>query len=159
MGSGLGAGSSLSIVSAMITPAILILAAGSLVNTTLVRLGRAVDRSRWLIERGDEFHAAGNHKAMRIVEERLERQLRRAELSRLALTGYYVAIALFLVASLAIAVNQLIGDPYPMVGPAIVILGGIALLVSTLAVVIEVNVSAGTLREEARQFRQRELDP
>jgi hypothetical protein len=46
-----------------------------------------------------------------------------------------------------------------MVGPAIVILGGIALLMSTLAVVIEVNVSAGTLGEEARQFRERELDP
>jgi len=44
MGNPLAAGSSLTIVSAMITPAILILAAGSLVNTTLVRLGRAVDR-------------------------------------------------------------------------------------------------------------------
>lgn len=159
MGSGLGAGSSLSIVSAMITPAILILAAGSLVNTTLVRLGRAADQSRLLIEQGDAFHAAGNHKAMRIVEERLDRQLKRARLSRRALMGYYVAIALFLVASLAIAINQLVGDPYPMVGPAIVILGGIALLMSTLAVVIEVNVSAGTLGEEARQFRERELDP
>jgi hypothetical protein len=159
MGSGLGAGSSLSVVSAMITPAILILAAGSLVNTTLVRLGRAADQSRWLIAQGDQFHAAGNRKAMRVIEERLERQLKRASLSRLALTGYYVAIALFLVASLAIAINELSGDPFPMVGPAIVILGGIALLMSTFAVVIEVNVSAGTLREEARQFRERELDP
>jgi hypothetical protein len=152
-------GSSLTIVSAMITPAILILAAGSLVNTTLVRLGRAVDRSRWLIERGDEYHAAGNKNAVRITEERLERQLKRAEFSRLALSGYYVAIALFLVASLAIAINELVGDPFPMVGPSIVILGGIFLLLSTAAVVVEVNISAGTLREEARQFRQRELDP
>ena len=159
MGSQLAAGSSLTIVSAMITPAILILAAGSLVNTTLVRLGRAVDRSRWLIERGDEYHAAGNRNAMRVTEERLERQLKRAEYSRLALSGYYVAIALFLVSSLAIAINQLVGDPFPMIGPAIVILGGIVLLLSTAAVVFEVNISAGTLREEARQFRQRELDP
>ena len=159
MGNPLAAGSSLTIVSAMITPAILILAAGSLVNTTLVRLGRAVDRSRWLIERGDEYHASGNRNAMRVTEERLERQLKRAEYSRLALSGYYVAIALFLVSSLAIAINQLVGDPFPMIGPAIVILGGIVLLMSTAAVVFEVNISAGTLREEARQFRQRELDP
>jgi hypothetical protein len=159
MGSQLAVGSSLTIVSAMITPASLILGASSLVNTTLVRLGRAVDRSRWLIERGDEYHAAGNRNAMRVTEERLERQLKRAEYSRLALSGYYVAIALFLVSSLAIAINQLVGDPFPMIGPAIVILGGIVLLLSTAAVVFEVNISAGTLREEARQFRQREMDP
>ncbi|HKW45548.1 MAG TPA: DUF2721 domain-containing protein [Candidatus Eremiobacteraceae bacterium] len=158
MSSQLG-GASLTIVSAMITPAILILAAGSLVNTTLVRLGRAVDRARWLIDRGDEYRAAGNQNAVRVTDQRLERQLKRAELSRLSLSGYYVAIALFLVSSLAIAINELTGDPFPMVGPAIVILGGIVLLLSTAAVVVEVNISAGTLREEARQYRQRELDP
>jgi len=159
MGSQIVASSSLAVVSAMITPAILILAAGSLVNTTLIRLGRAVDQARHLIERGDEYHAAGNKNAMRIIEERLERQLKRAEFARMALSGYYVAIAIFLVSSLAIAVNALLGDPYPMLGPAIVILGGICLLLSTAAVVIEVNISSGTLREEARQFRERELDP
>jgi hypothetical protein len=143
----------------MITPAILILAAGSLANTTLVRLGRAVDRARWLIERGDEYHAAGNVNAMRVVENRLEVQLKRAEFSRLALSGYYLAIATFLVSSLAIAINELVGDPFPMLGPAIVILGGFILFLSTAAVVVEVNISAGTLREEARQFRERELDP
>jgi hypothetical protein len=46
-----------------------------------------------------------------------------------------------------------------MLGPAIVILGGFILFLSTAAVVVEVNISAGTLREEARQFRERELDP
>ena len=43
---------SLAIVSAMITPAILILAAGSLVSSTLVRLGRIVDQTRVLVDRG-----------------------------------------------------------------------------------------------------------
>ncbi len=149
----------LAIVSAMLTPAILILAAGSLANSTLVRLARTVDRTRQLIIEGDAFHRTGNRKALAIISERLAGQVRRAELVRKALGGYYLAIALFLLASLVIALNQIFGDKYPYAGPIIVIVGGAVLFLATAAIVIEVNISAGTLREEVRQYHARELEP
>lgn len=50
----------LAIISAMITPAILILASGNLVNSTLTRLGRIVDRTRALIDRLNGCLVAGD---------------------------------------------------------------------------------------------------
>jgi hypothetical protein len=50
----------LSIISAMITPAILILATGSLVASTLTRLGRIVDRARSLLRDIREFRITGD---------------------------------------------------------------------------------------------------
>jgi hypothetical protein len=149
----------LAVISAMLTPAILILAAGSLANSTLVRLARTVDRTRQLIAEGDLFHRAGNMKAVAIIGGRVDVQVRRAELARRALGGYYLAIAMFLLASLVIALNQILGDRYPYAGPIIVILGGFVLFIATATIVIEVNISAGTLREEVRQYHARELEP
>jgi len=159
MSSSLPVNPALAIVSAMLTPAILILAAGSLANSTLLRLARIVDHTRRLIADGDAFHRAGNMKAVGIIGERLEMQVRRGEFARRALGGYYIAIALFLAASLIIALNQILGDRYPYAGPAIVIIGGFVLFLATAMLVVEVNISAGTLREEVRQYHQRELEP
>ena len=159
MGSSLPVNPALAIVSAMLTPAILILAAGSLTNSTLLRLARIVDHTRKLIADGDAFRRSGNTKAVAIIDGRLEIQVRRAEFARRALGGYYVAIALFLAASLIIALNQIFGDRYPYAGPTVVIIGGFVLFLATAMLVIEVNISAGTLREEVRQYHERELEP
>jgi hypothetical protein len=145
----------MSMVSAMITPAILILAAGSLVASTLVRLGRVVDQTRALIIRGDELRAEGRHVDLTAVEQRMQRQLRRAELARNALWGYYVAIALFLVASVVLAVDQATHAPFEWLGPSIVLLGGLVLMLATLALVFEVGLSAGSLREEVNEYEAR----
>jgi Protein of unknown function (DUF2721) len=48
-----GASPAQTMIAAMITPALLILASGSLIATALVRLGRVVDRVRKLGEKAD----------------------------------------------------------------------------------------------------------
>jgi hypothetical protein len=148
---------SMSVVSAMIAPAILILAAGSLVSSTLVRLGRVVDQTRTLIQRGEELRRTGNSVALAVVDRRIDRQLRRAELTRRALGGYYLAIGLFLLASLIIAITELLHVAL-WLGPLIIILGGAVLIGATSALVFEVNLSAGTLREEIESYRAQERE-
>ena len=144
---------SLSVVTGMITPAILILAAGSLVASTLVRIGRIVDRTRALIEHGEELRRIGNVAALPLIDEQLSILLRRGDLARNALMSFYVAIALFLLSSLAIALTLLLHMTLAWLGPAFVILGGLCLFVGAAALVVEVNLSGGSTRREVDLYR------
>jgi Protein of unknown function (DUF2721) len=147
----------MSMVSAMITPAILILAAGSLVASTLVRLGRVVDQTRLYMARGEQLRTEGKKLDAALVEERMARQLHRAELARNALWGYYIAITLFLAASVVLAVDQATHAKFEWIGPLIVLLGGLVLMLATLTLVVEVGLSAGGLREEVNDYKKRTL--
>jgi Protein of unknown function (DUF2721) len=144
----------MTMISAMITPAILILAAGSLVASTLVRLGRIVDQTRALIGQGEQLRKEGKVVDLATVERRMQRQLQRAELARNALWGYYVAIALFLLSSVVLAVDQATHGPFEWLGPSITLLGGLVLMLATLTLVIEVGLSAGSLREEVEAYEK-----
>jgi len=118
---------SLQVVTGMITPAILILAAGSLVSGTLVRVGRIVDNIRALIARGELMRRAGNDNALRIVDRQLDFLLRRSDLARTALVSYYTAISLFLLSILFIGLTLLHVINLDWLGPSSVMLGGVFL--------------------------------
>jgi hypothetical protein len=147
----------MSLVTAIVTPAILILAAGSLVASTIVRLGRVVDHTRTLIAQCEAARREGKKHAVEILEARMDRQLRRAELTRNALWGYYFAIVLFLISSVLIALSQVFHLTLEWIGPSMIVLGGVVLIVATSQLVIEVGMSAGSLREEVRSYKNREL--
>lgn len=149
----------LSVVTGMITPAILILAAGSLVTSTLVRIGRIVDQTRALIKRGEEMRRIGNVAALRLIDEQLAMLLRRGDLARHALMGFYLAIALFLLSSLAIALTLLLHSSFAWLGPAFVILGGLCLFAGAASLVVEVNLSGGSTRREVEWYRTRAFEP
>jgi hypothetical protein len=97
----------LNILSAMITPAVLISACGTLVFSTSTRLGRIVDRVRELSRTIEELSKDENQ--MDFPEERLaevERQIlihaRRSRLIQKSVTSFYVALSLFVAAMVAI---------------------------------------------------------
>jgi uncharacterized protein DUF2721 len=150
---------SLQIVTGMITPAILILAAGSLVTSTLVRIGRIVDNIRALMARGMDMRRIGNEKAVRIIDQQLDVLLRRSDLARRALFGYYLAISIFLLASLVIALTLLFHSPLAWLGPAFVMIGGVFLFAASASLVFEVNTSSGSMRQEIQWYRMRAFDP
>ena len=138
----------LSVISAMITPAILILATGSLVASTLTRLARVVDRARELLadivaarENGDEERAATYARWLHAYQ-------RRSSFAERALTLYYVAIFLFVTASLTIAIEHLSRASIPWFSLVLVLAGAAALCAGTAALVIETNIATGTLRAE-----------
>src|SRR5262245_9014101 len=89
----------LNILSAMITPAVLISACGTLVFSTSTRLGRIVDRVRDLIRTIEDLSKTED---LDFPDERrieVERQLlihtRRSQLIQRSVTSFYVALSLF----------------------------------------------------------------
>jgi uncharacterized protein (DUF2062 family) len=102
----------LNLLSAMITPAVLISAAGTLIFSTSTRLGRIVDRVRVLSRTMEEIFSG---QIRDFVEERraeLERQLRyyakRSDLLQRALNAFYIALGIFVATTIAIGLTPFI---------------------------------------------------
>jgi hypothetical protein len=99
----------LNLLSAMITPAVLISACGTLIFSTSTRLSRIVDRVRAL---GQEMESLARGPQDALAAERrieLERQLasraQRGRLIQRSLTSLYVSLGLFVGATVCIALT------------------------------------------------------
>jgi len=139
----------LSVISASLTPAILILATGSLVASTLQRLSRIVDRARVLVGEIEEARAKDEHdERARLNAMWLRTYVRRAALTERALSFYYIAIGLFVASSLAITVEDVTNGRQPWIALLLVTAGALFLLAGTGALVIETQIATGTLRAE-----------
>jgi len=136
------------IISASLTPAILILAAGSLVSSTLTRLARIVDRARVMLDRVEVLRERGDHQGVSANTAWLRMYARRANLAERALSMYYTAIGLFVACSLAITIDNLTHDSIPWLSLVLVVTGALFLFLGTAALVIETNMATGILREE-----------
>jgi hypothetical protein len=138
----------LAIISASLTPAILILATGSLVTSTLTRLNRITDRARDLIEGLDAARERGDEELVQLDILWLRTYLRRSTLAERALTFYYTAIFFFVASSLAITVDDLTRDAVPWLSLLLVVGGALLLFAGTASLVIEANLATGALRAE-----------
>jgi hypothetical protein len=103
--------SPLGLLSAMITPAVLISACAALIFSTSTRLARIVDRVRVLSGELEELFMG---EVTKLGEERrveYERQLavhtRRGRLIQRSLTSFYVSLALFVAATVSISITAL----------------------------------------------------
>jgi len=98
---------SLGVLSAMITPAVLISASGTMILSTSTRLGRVVDRVRALSDRLRQL-SASDEQADFFEEERamlydqLDKLTSRSRLLQRALTTFYLAVGVFVATSAAI---------------------------------------------------------
>ena len=100
----------LEILSAMITPAVLISASGTLVLSTSVRLARVVDRVRTLSGTLEEIFNAREdadrgRAARRTSSSSSDLQTRRGRLIQRALTSFYVALCVFVGTTISIAIS------------------------------------------------------
>ncbi|HXG59080.1 MAG TPA: DUF2721 domain-containing protein [Thermoanaerobaculia bacterium] len=102
--------SALGVLSAMITPAVLILASGSLILTTSNRLTRVVDRVREMLADleaiADASDELSNEKRTLLFAQ-LERATLRARLLQRAMTRLYLGLAMFIATSVSIGVVAL----------------------------------------------------
>lgn len=106
----------LGVLSAMITPAVLILATGSLIMTTSNRLTRVIDRVREMAREiesvveppPDEEPVAHRNEKRALLFAQLERSTRRARLLQKSMTRLYLSLALFIATSVAIGVVALL---------------------------------------------------
>src|SRR5205085_8700885 len=92
--------SALAVLTAMITPAVLISACGALILSTSTRLGRVTDRVRLLIDRFEEMmRSQQQDEGVEMFEERraatfdqLDRLTTRSRLLQRSMTVFYLAL-------------------------------------------------------------------
>lgn len=138
-----GAASAFEVLSSMITPAVLISACGLLVLSTSTRLGRVVDRTRILAEK-----ARAPQQGFSDLREQIEWLSQRVLLLRSALTSQYLAIALFVLTSIAIGVVSLVGWMFGWIPVTLELLGALSLLYGSVLLIREARVAiASTLQE------------
>lgn len=101
----------LSLLSAMITPAVLISACGTLIFSTSTRLARIVDRVRLMSTQIEEEFAGAVSDFPEERRAEVERQLgihaQRSRLVQRSLTSFYVALGLFVAATVSIGLVAL----------------------------------------------------
>ncbi len=145
--------STLAVLSAMITPAVLILACSSLILATSQRLGRILDRSRLISDQYEKI-ALSNHEDVSHQERctllfhLLTQATRRARLLQTAMTALYLTLGMFVATSFTIGVASAIGIRYAWI-PILFGLGGaLILLVSGVILIVESRIAARAVNEE-----------
>src|SRR5438270_11369771 len=106
--------STIEFLTAMVTPALLISATGSLVLSTSTRLGRVVDRVRWLEERLSALISVDDKDTVPLYERRVEvivdlldKVTSRSRILQRALAAFYYGLGFFILTSVVIAIAGL----------------------------------------------------
>lgn len=146
-------------LSAMITPALLLTANGSLVISTSNRMSRVVDRIRVLNDLVDDV-VRGKTDLDYVTErlehwqDQIERLIRRGDHIRYALILLYGAIASFVFTSLAIAADVTFGNRMPAV-PTVTAVGGVLMMLCACVNLLQEALEAlRSNRQEIRFFRE-----
>ena len=110
--------SAVAVLTAMITPAVLISACGALILSTSTRLGRVVDRVRMLIANFEEMMMKTQDEDVELFEERrivifnqLDKLTTRTRLLQRSMRVFYLALGVFVATSVAIGLVAAVGHP------------------------------------------------
>lgn len=125
-------------ITAMITPALLVMAAGSFISVALVRLARAVDRVRALGEGGSQPPDP----------DELLRHRARALLSVRAVAMFVFAAALFVVAGVALAFDGALGQRLFWLPVGLTLLGMGLIVAGTVAMLAEILMATDQIKIE-----------
>ena len=148
--------SSLSVLSAMITPAVLISACGALILSTSTRLGRSTDRVRALTRRFKELVTVQGQQEPLAREEKqliisqLPRITRRVRLIQRSLTAFYASVGLFVLTSVITGGSALLGLNTAALPVVLAMTGAAFLLYASLLLTVEAQLSYQITRDEMR---------
>jgi hypothetical protein len=143
----------LAVLTAMITPAVLISACGALILSTSTRLGRVVDRVRSLSDRFEELSM--REEGLPLAEERravifdqLDKLTSRARILQRSMKVFYVALGLFVATSVSIGLVAFAGLRYSILPVALGLVGASFLFYGSVILIVEARLSAATLSAE-----------
>jgi len=158
----------ISILSAVITPVVLISASALLALSTSTRVGRVLERARGASELLKEFDRArpggpGIQERYSFLLAQFRRARRRSELLSRALGAQYASISAFAAASVAIGAAS-VWPGFPAVLVLIFGFSGVTLLFySSVLLIIDSRIGLGALHEEmelmerlARSMKEKE---
>lgn len=143
----------LAVLTAMITPTVLVSACGALIFSTSSRLGRVIDRVRDLAIRFEELarHPEADEMAgdrRRLFFTQLDRYTSRARLIQRAMVAFYSALGIFIMTSVAIAVIAAVSRSYTWVAVALGIIGCLFMLYGATMLVIESRMAMSAVAAE-----------
>lgn len=145
--------SALAVLTAMITPAVLISACGTLILSTSARLGRVVDRVRALSD-GFERLAHGNSELALLEERRavifsqLDKLTRRARILQRSMTVFYLALGMFVATSVAIGIVAFAGVRYSLLPVVMGLIGATFLFYGSVILIFEARLALSTISAE-----------
>ncbi|MGH9903534.1 MAG: DUF2721 domain-containing protein [Pyrinomonadaceae bacterium] len=146
--------SALAVLTAMITPAVLISACGTMILSTSTRLGRVVDRVRSLSDRFEEM--AQSAEEMHLFEERravmfnqLDKLTSRARLLQRCMTVFYMALGIFVSTSVAIGLVAAVGGArHGWIPVAMGLVGAMFLFYGSVLLIFEARLALSTISAE-----------
>lgn len=144
------------VLGAMITPAVLISAGGTLVLSTSNRLSRVVDRVRVLAADAEKLEEERSGRSSRdtrkrqLIVSQLRDLSRRALLLRSAIAALYVAIGFLIATSIGVGIFTAFGFDYSWLPITLGMLGTGGLLWATGLLVREAQLAIASTLEEMR---------
>ncbi|HEY0765484.1 MAG TPA: DUF2721 domain-containing protein [Pyrinomonadaceae bacterium] len=144
----------IAVLTAMITPAVLISACGSMILSTSSRLGRVVDRVRALADRLEDM-AAGDQRAPAQVErqasifQQLDKLTSRARILQRCMVTFYLSLGMFVATSVAIGIVPFAGHQrYNMVPVVLGLAGACFLFYGSVLLILEARLALSTIHGE-----------
>lgn len=142
----------LAILSAMITPAVLISACGSLLVATSSRLGRVIDRTRHVSEQFEAIAAEPDRTMLEeertLLFDQLAGLTRRSRLLQRAMSRLYLAVSTFVATSVSIGVVAVTGQRFAIVSIALGIAGAGLLFAASLNLILESRIALRSVEQE-----------
>jgi hypothetical protein len=146
--------SAIAVLTAMITPAVLISACGSMILSTSSRLGRVVDRVRGLADRLEEMSErdARNEAAIErqaSIFQQLDKLTSRARLLQRCMVTFYLSLGMFVATTVAIGVVAFASNPhYNYIPVALGIVGACFLFYGSVLLIFEARLALSTIHGE-----------
>ena len=148
MGAHVASSGAVGTIAAMVTPALFILAAASLVASALVRMARVTDRTRVLTAAArDEQHDRVGATPARLREWLILHQARAGHAER-AIASLFLAVVFFVASCLSIALDRVAADFPAWLPLAPVVFGALLLLFGASSMVVESRLSGRQIAEE-----------
>ena len=151
--------STLNILSAMFTPAILVSSCGSLILTTSQRLSRSLDRQREVAQRLRQNQQQATTSTPDPAEHgHLTQQLlfaiRRARILQKAMTSLHLTLSIFIGSILSIGIFELIDSAAAWIIALLSVFGAIMLLYSSVLLIKESSLARSDVAEETAYLTQ-----
>ena len=145
--------SAIAVLTAMITPAVLISACGSMILSTSSRLGRVVDRVRALSDRleliakDEEDPDATERQA--VIFEQLDKLTSRSRILQRSMVTFYLSLGMFVATSVAIAIVPFTLNARYNFIPIVLGLGGACFLFyGSILLILEARLALSTIHIE-----------
>jgi Protein of unknown function (DUF2721) len=148
--------SALAVLTAMITPAVLISACGALILSTSTRLGRVIDRVRLLIDRFELMTKTREEEEVELFEERraflfnqLDKLTTRSRMLQKSMTVFYLALGVFVATSVAIGLVAAVGrESYAWIPVVLGLAGACGLFYGSVLLIKEARLAQASLNAE-----------